>query len=95
MAAEDGLIFRPLRNNDSTLVTPYPEAFHVQNDITVSGKADKFTRQLNNALRTREVYSVRVRIARSRTTTWPLQIVERIRKKFGDSKTTCHSSDRF
>ena len=53
MAAEDGLIFRPLRNNDSTLVTPYPEAFHVQNDITVNGKADKFTRQLSNALRTR------------------------------------------
>ena len=43
MAAEDGLIFRPLRNNDdSMLVTPYPEAFHVQNDITVNGKADKF-----------------------------------------------------
>ena len=53
MAAEDGSIFfKPLRN-DSTLVTPYPEAFNVQHDITVPGKPDKFIRQLNNALRTR------------------------------------------
>ena len=34
-------------------MTPYPEPFNVQHDITVPGKPDKFIRQLNNALRTR------------------------------------------
>ena len=47
-----GLVPRPARN-DSTVVTAWPAAMDLKNDIFMNGKVDTFVRQLNNALRTR------------------------------------------
>ena len=39
--------------NDSTLVTKWPEAFDIKEDILIPGKATTFKRQMDAALRTR------------------------------------------
>ena len=50
MATEENLRFG---RNDSTLVTKYPDPFHVINDVSIPGKSDKFVRDLRAALDTR------------------------------------------
>ena len=39
--------------NDSTLVTAWPEAFDIKNDIFKAGAADTFIRKTKSALQTR------------------------------------------
>ena len=40
---------------DPALTTEYPAAFNVRQDLVKSGKSDKFIRQLNAALSTRNI----------------------------------------